>query len=351
MYPFTIESQTRIENDVTKLEQKLRAALRRPGVVENSSLVVAVSGGADSVALLDASYRLAQRGKLPVKIFAAHLNHQLRGEESDADETFVRQLTLNRGVECLIERIAIADFAKAEKRNLEATARRLRYEFLARAAGKFGAELVCTAHTQDDQAETLVMRLLRGTGAEGLQGLHSIRRLNETTRLIRPLLKASRAEVLAHCAHYGLEFRQDSSNSSPKLTRNRIRHELIPLLQSFNPRSNEAMIRTMELITADDDCLRQIAKEALTKSRTEAGLSAKLLQEFHPAIQRRVLRLWLEEARGSLLRIEMVHILALESLILRPQGGRVIELPGGWQVQRKSGVLGITCEQDKARQS
>lgn len=336
---------------MTKLEQKLRAALQRLGVVKNSSLVVAISGGADSVALLDACGRLAQRGKLPVKIFAAHLNHQLRGEESDADETFVRELTLNRGVECLTEGIAIADFAKIEKRNLEATARRLRYEFLARAAVRFEAEFVCTAHTADDQAETILMRLLRGTGAEGLQGLHPTLRLNETIRLIRPLLKVSRAEVLAHCAHYGLEFCQDSSNWSPKLTRNRIRHELIPLLQSFNPRSNESMIRTMELITADDDCLRQIAKEALAKSRTKTGLSAKLLQEFPPAIQRRVLRLWLEEARGSLLRIEMVHILALESLILRPQGGRVIELPGGWQVQRKSGVLGITCEQDKAQQS
>lgn len=336
---------------MTKLEQKLRAALRRLGVEENSSLVVAVSGGADSVALLDACTRLARRGKLPINIFAAHLNHQLRGEESDGDETFVQQLTLNRGLECLIERIAIADFAKAEKRNLEATARRLRYEFLARAAGKFDAKFVCTAHTTDDQAETILMRLLRGTGAEGLQGLHPMLRLSETAGLIRPLLKVSRVEVLEHCVHYGLEFRQDSSNWSPKLTRNRIRHELIPLLQSFNPRSNEAMIRTMELITADDDCLRQIAKEALAKSRAKAGLSAKLLQQFHPAIQRRVLRLWLEETCGSLLRIEMVHILGLESLILRPEGGRVIELPGGWQVRRKSGVLGITCEQDKARQS
>ncbi len=344
MYPFAIESQTRIENDVTKLEQKLRAALQRLDVVENSSLVVAISGGADSVALLDACVRLAERRKLPVKIFAAHLNHQLRGEESDADETFVRQLALNRGIECLTERIAIADFAKTEKRNLEATARRLRYEFLARAAVRFEAEFVCTAHTTDDQAETILMRLLRGTGAEGLQGLRPILRLSETIRLIRPLLNVSRAEVLAHCAHYKLEFCQDSSNWSPKLTRNRIRHELIPLLQSFNPRSNESMIRTMELITADDDCLRQIAKEALAGSRTKTGLSAKLLQEFHPAIQRRVLRLWLEELRGNLLRIEMAHILALESLILRPEGGRVIELPGGWQVRRKSGVLEITCE-------
>lgn len=339
------------ESDVTKLEQKLRTALRRLGVVKNSSLVVAISGGADSVALLDACVRLAERGKLPIKIFAAHLNHQLRGEESDDDETFVRQLTLNRGVECLIERIAIAEFAAAEKRNLEATARRFRYEFLARAAIQFDANWVCTAHTLDDQVETGLMRLLRGAGAEGLRGIYPVSKLRETSKLIRPLLAVSRAEVLAHCAQYELEFRQDSSNFLPELTRNRIRHELIPMLHGFNRRSNEAIIRTMELIAADDDCLRQLAMEALAKTRVGDGLNAKCLQEYPPAIQRRVLRLWLEEARGNLLRIEMVHISALESLILRSQGGRVIELPGGWQVRRKSGVLGITCERDKARQS
>lgn len=322
--------------------------MRQLGVTENSSLVVAVSGGADSVSLLDACARLSERGKLPVKIFAAHLNHQLRGEESDGDEDYVRRLTSEHGIECLIERIAVADFASAEKRNLEAMARRLRYEFLARAAESFGADFVCTAHTLDDQAETILMRLLRGTGAEGLRGIHSVSRLNETARLIRPMLTVTRAEVLAHCTHYSLEFRQDSSNLSPELTRNRIRQELIPLLHSFNQRSNETIIRFAELITDDDDCLRQIAAEALAEIREDKRLSAKLLKKCHPAIQRRVLRLWLEESRGNLLRIEAVHISALESLILCEEGGRTIELPGGWQVRRKSGVLEIARAQNNA---
>lgn len=327
---------------MTKLEQKLLAALRRLGVGENSSLVVAVSGGADSVSLLDACVRLRERGKLSVKVFAVHLNHQLRGEESDGDEAFVRRLNAELGVECLVERIAVADFAKAEKRNLEATARRLRYDFLARAAESLKADFVCTAHTLDDQAETILMRLLRGTGAEGMRGIRRISQLNENVRLIRPMLTVARTEVLEHCTHYNLDFRQDSSNLSSELTRNRIRHELTPLLQSFNQRSNETLIRFAELISDDDDCLRQITAEALAKTRTGDGLSAKLLNKHHPAIQRRVLRLWLEELRGSLLRIEAVHISALESLILREEGGRVIELPGGWQVRRKSGVLEIT---------
>lgn len=335
---------------MTRLEQKLKAELRRLGVMKSVSLVVAVSGGADSVSLLDGCIRLKQRGKLPAKIFAAHLNHQLRGEESDDDENFVRRLAIERGVECLIERIAVADFAKAEQQNLEATARRLRYEFLKRAAETFGADFVCTAHTLDDQAETMLMRLLRGAGAEGLRGIHASAELSESTKLIRPLLTTTRTEVLSHCAQYTLDFRQDSSNLLPEMTRNRIRLELIPLLKSFNRRSNEAIIRGMGLIAADDDYLKQVSEKVLAASRVGEGLNAKLLAQHHPAILRRVLRLWLEQSRGSLLRIEAVHISALESLVLRPEGGRIIELPGKWQVRRKSGVLEIACGQDIPQQ-
>lgn len=311
-------------------------------MLESSSLVVAVSGGADSVSLLDACVRLNRRGKLPVKIFAAHLNHQLRREESDGDEAFVRRLAAELDIECLIERIAVADFARVEKRNLEATGRRLRYEFLARAAKGFKAEFVCTAHTLDDQAETILMRLLRGTGAEGMHGIRPVSQLSETTELIRPILTVTRNEILEHCTHYNVEFRQDSSNLSSELTRNRIRHELIPMLQSFNQRSSETLTRFAELVSDDDDYLRQIAVVALAEARMNSGLNAKLMKKHHPAIQRRMLRLWLEESRGNLLRIEAAHVLALESLILCEEGGRVIELPGGWQVCRKSGVLEIT---------
>src|SRR5262249_54081857 len=150
-----------------KLERKLKAALRRFGVDQASALLLAVSGGADSVSLLDALVRLGKRGKLSAKIFVAHLNHQLRGEESDEDEAFVRELAAQLQVECFVKRCAIAGAAKCEKQNLEATARRARYEFLARAAQRCGARCVLTAHTQDDQAETILMRLLRGSGGEG----------------------------------------------------------------------------------------------------------------------------------------------------------------------------------------
>ncbi|MEP7341381.1 MAG: tRNA lysidine(34) synthetase TilS [Acidobacteriota bacterium] len=331
---------------MTKLEQKLKASLPGFGVGKAPllplSLLVAVSGGADSVSLLDALVRLNERGKLPVKIFVAHLNHRLRAEESDEDEAFVSRVAMQYNLKSFIEQASIAEIARAEKGNLEATARRVRYDFLARAAESCGAGFVLTAHTQDDQAETILMRLLRGSGTEGMQGIHAVRRLNESVKLIRPMLSVTRAEVIEHCERYNLKFRTDSSNYLPDFTRNRVRHELLPLLRSFNPRSDEALARMAELMADDQDVLHQTALGALIEARQGVGLSAKFLLEQVPAIRRRVLRLWLSEERGGIERIELVHLKAIERLILRGHGGRFIELPGGWHIRLKSGNLTIT---------
>ncbi|MDQ3009852.1 MAG: tRNA lysidine(34) synthetase TilS [Acidobacteriota bacterium] len=324
---------------MTKLEQKLKATLQRLGIENTPSLLVAVSGGADSVSLLDALERLNKCGKLPARILIAHLNHQLRGEESDEDEAFVIQLARQNNLEYFVEHSPVAEIMRNEKANLEATARRLRYEFLARAAQACSASFVLTAHTQDDQAETILMRLLRGSGAEGLRGIRPIRQLGQSVELVRPMLTVTRAEVIEHCERYHLKFRTDSSNTLPDFTRNRIRQELLPLMKSFNPRSDEALTRMADLLAEDHDVLHQIALNVLTKARKETGLSAKTLREQVPAIRRRVLRLWLEEERGGLQRIEAVHVKAIEQLILRNHGGRVIELPGDWRVLLKSGIL------------
>ncbi len=328
---------------MTKLEQKLKAALRRLGIEQSPSLLVAVSGGADSVSLLDALTRLNNRGKLPAQISVAHLNHQLRAEESDEDEAFVTQLATDNDIEYFVERSPVAEIARNEKGNLEATARRLRYVFLARAAEGCGARFVLTAHTQDDQAETILMRLLRGTGAEGLRGIHPVRRLSLSVELVRPMLAVTRAEVIEHCERYQLKFRTDSSNDLPDFTRNRIRQELLPLLRSFNPRSDEALARLAWLLDDDQEFLQQIALRILSEARQGNGLSARKLREQAPAIRRRVLRLWLEEERGGLQRIDAVHLKAIEQLILRNHGGRVIELPADWRVLLKSGTLIAHC--------
>jgi tRNA(Ile)-lysidine synthase len=326
---------------MTKLEKKLRAALRQIGVGSQDQVVAAVSGGGDSTAMLDALARLREQKGLPGAIIVAHLNHQLRGEESDEDERFVREFAGELCLPVHTERIAVADFAKSEKRNLEATARRLRYEFLQRVAQERGACFVFTAHTQDDQAETILMRLLRGSGAEGLRGVHHIRALSDAVKLVRPMLRVTRAEVLEHCEHYAIAFRTDASNLSIDLMRNRVRHELLPMLRTFNPRVEASLSRISDLLTEDEEFLQRAANEVLEKAREDSRLNVKTLRTAHPAIVRRVLRLWLRAERGDLRRITATHIAALEGLINGP-GGRRIELPEGWNVSREFGYLRLS---------
>src|SRR5262245_60618248 len=186
---------------MTKLEKKLRAALRRFGVGAQDSIIAAVSGGADSVALLDALVRFQPGEGRPGSIIVAHLNHQLRGEESDEDEAFVRDLADRLKIPVFTERIAVAARARAEKQNLEAVARGLRYEFLLKVAEARGANIVFTAHTLDDQAETILMRLIRGSGAEGLRGVHQVVALNDSVELIRSLLGTTGLDVVGHFKH------------------------------------------------------------------------------------------------------------------------------------------------------
>src|SRR5262245_31416720 len=323
---------------MTKLEKKLRAALRRFGIGAQDSVIAAVSGGADSVALLDALARFRQGEGRPGSIIVAHLNHQLRGEESDEDEAFVRDLADRLNLPVFTERAAVAERAKSEKQNLEAVARRLRYEFLLRVAEARGANVVFTAHTLDDQAETILMRLIRGSGAEGLRGVHQVMALNDGVKLIRPMLGIMRAEVIGHCEHYELAFRSDSSNFLVDFMRNRIRLELLPKLETFNPRVKESLARASESLTLDDDYLRGAASGYLAASRGESGLNVSVLQEAPAAIRRRVLLLWLPDEPGNLRRVNASHIEAVERLI-EAGSGRRVELPESVVVAREFNCL------------
>ncbi len=226
--------------EVARLVSLARRCLR--SLPERSTgMVVAVSGGADSVALVRA-LDAARCPHSPLTLVLAHLNHGLRGRDSDADEESVAHLhaelsSFGRGPVLLSRtRRDIAAEARAERANLEALARRERYGWLAEVARQHGMAIVATGHTANDRAETVLHRLLRGTGLRGLRGIAARRELEQGVTLVRPLLEATRTEILAYLGELNQSYREDATNSDLRYMRNRLRHELLPLLaERYNP--------------------------------------------------------------------------------------------------------------------
>ncbi len=217
------------------------AAAWPPHAWRDVTVLLAVSGGADSVALLRAMTTLRTDGE--GRLVAAHLNHQLRGDQSAADETFVIELCRQLGTPCEVGHARVDRLAAGSGDGLEAAARKARYEFLQQTATRLGARYVVTAHTADDQAETILHRIIRGTGVGGLAGMDRVRPLGPVT-LIRPLLAVRRADLLAYLDELGQCYRSDSSNDNTRFTRNRIRHELLPYLaRQFNAGVVDALLR------------------------------------------------------------------------------------------------------------
>lgn len=296
---------------------------------------------------------LTKSERLNLRILVAHLNHRLRGKVSEADASWVRSLAKNLGHKVAVSSVDVKRRAAKTGDNLEQAARRARYEFLLRKARSVKATVVLTAHTMDDQAETVLMNLLRGSGAQGLGGVEPVRPIasDSDVLLARPLLSwARRRETESFCRQRGVEFRSDEMNVDEKFSRVRVRRQLLPLMETFNPNLVEGLARTAELLREDSLALDRgattllelsIARDGVSLEGANAGaiLRVDLLAAAPPALRRRALRLWIGRCRGDLRRLERAHILALENLLLGDKGGRVVELPGGGRVWRKHGVL------------
>ncbi len=319
-------------------------------------LVVAVSGGPDSVALLRAL--LAIRGDRPIPLVLAHLNHQLRGDDSDNDEAFViavhNQLVSAGTVELHLahHHLDIATLAAEQRGNLEAVARQQRYYWLAEVAQAYGLHHVATGHTADDQAETVLHRLLRGTGLEGLRGIAFRRDLTSGIQVVRPLLHATRPQVLAYLNEIGQTARHDASNNDPRFTRNRIRHELLPLLASeYNPRIVEILLRLSEQ-AGDAFAEEQAAGAALLQQaeRPRAGqlviVDLSTLRGAPVRAIRSALRLLWQREGWSLAEMGFKHWQRLAEMVHAEDGAH--DLPGGVHARRRGGVLQLgrpaTCK-------
>src|SRR5258708_7014387 len=301
--------------------QSLRKEWRRLGLpVANARVVVAVSGGADSVALLLSMNELVDATKLRLQLFVAPLDHGLR-KDSRADARWVTALARQLGHESLARRVNVKALAAGSGDNLEQAARRARYKFLARVAKEKRALVVLTAHTMDDQAETVVLNLLRGSGMDGLSGMDPARRLGWGSEIIlaRPLLGwARRTDTENYCRSLAVEFLTDEMNTDEKFTRVRVRRQLLPQMESFNPKIVEGLARTAELLREDFAALDRAASRLLELSMEDgpgSRLRIDLLALAPTALRRRPLRQWIEQGRGHLKRIERVHVLGVGDLL------------------------------------
>ena len=246
-------------------------------------VLCAVSGGADSICLLHLLKSLEEeRG---VRVFAAHYEHGLRGEESLRDAAFVGERCRSLGVPLALEHGDVRAYAAERRLGLEEAARDLRYAFLERAADGFGCSRIATAHNADDNAETLLLNLIRGSGGRGLSGIPPRR-----GRIVRPLLEKSRAEIEAYLAAQGLSHVEDASNADPAFRRNYLRREVMPRLRALNGDLSGTLGRTAELLRRDDDCLCGLADEWIEKHFDGESLPLGALRDADPAVAARVLR-------------------------------------------------------------
>ena len=295
---------------------KLRAFSREQGLIfPGDRIVCAVSGGADSMALLWALYLLKEEWDLDLS--AAHFNHHLRGTESDRDEAFVRDFCEGYGIPL---HVGSAQVTAGEK-GLEAAARDARYAFFATLPGK-----IATAHTADDNAETLLMHLVRGTGLKGLGGIAPKR-----GQLIRPMLSITRSEVEHFLQEYAVSHIEDSSNATDEFLRNRLRRHVMPLLKEENPKLAENLSATALRLRQDEQVLQEFA--------SAAPRDVEVLRTLFPAVRTRVLEQVLKES--GVKEPEAVHIRLLESLVFSDNPSARANFPGGITIGRNYSALEV----------
>jgi len=300
-----------------------RTMAREHLAARGQRLLVALSGGADSVALLLIARELERDGDLVVA-GAAHLNHLLRGADADEDQRFCEALAARLGVRFLSERVDVAAIAKGQRRSVEDAARAARYAFFERAADACDADVIATAHTKDDQAETFLLRLLRGAGSRGLAGIYP-----RTGRVIRPLIDVERATLRAYLAVHAQPFREDASNADVSIPRNRVRHELLPLLESrFSPAVADVLAREAALAHQDEEFLREEAIKLMRRIVQESEattIDAEGLAAAPRALGSRVAKTALERFAGGR-SIAFDHVEWLLALAADKKGE--LSLPG-----------------------
>lgn len=321
---------------ISPMVDDVRRYIHRHQLIQaGDRILVAVSGGGDSVALLHLLWSL--RAEFGVDLHAAHLDHALRAE-SAAEADFVRSWCAGLGVPLRVARIAVGERLEPGRGGLEQVARAARHEFLRETAAEMGCNLIALGHHRGDQAETLLHRLVRGAGPTGLVAMRP-----RSGHLVRPLLGVSRGEIRAYLLRQGLCWVEDSSNQDLGMARNRLRHEVLPLLETFNPRIEEGLARLAERLAREEDYWR-LQVESWVKPGADVCLPQAQTAALHPALRDRVLRQAIGQARGDLRGIEDKHVAAAARLLQKSGMGRKeYHLPGLWLLAEQ-GMLHFRTE-------
>ena len=328
---------------MSDLRKTIRDTIDRHHLLPHGgTVVVGVSGGPDSLCLLHVLRALA--GEYDVSLHVAHLNHQLREQESDQDAAFVAQLAGEWGLPCTVQARGVSAYARREKLAVEEAARQMRYGFLAEVAQRVGSETVAVAHHADDQAESVLMHVIRGSGIAGLRGMRPRSKIGDlrladlqapssNLQLIRPLLYVTRAEIEAYCAEYGLKPRFDVSNLDQTYFRNWLRHTVLPLLAQHNPGVRDVLCRAAEVAAADYDVLHAEAERVwpqVTRVSTSAIVFDQAAwQALSLSLKRATIREAIHRLRQHLRNINFVHVERAVDLAMRGKTGDRATLTDG----------------------
>ncbi len=305
------------------------------------SVVIGVSGGPDSVALLHILLIFASRFSL--RLGVAHLNHCLRQNDSDKDAKFVESLAKNFDLPCHLQKRDIRRYQRENRLSLEEAARCVRYEFLNDIATINHYNKIALGHHADDNAELVLMNLFRGTGTLGLSGIPPKR----DDKIIRPMIKLSRADIIDFLNQNQLKFVVDRSNADTRHLRNRVRHDLIPVLKTaYNPNISETLNRLSSIVRSEEEWLEDVVypffeKTVLRVRENHIELSIPVLNRYHKALQRRVIRMTFVKAKGDLRRIGFDNIDSVIALLVKKSSFGKIDLPDGLRIQRDRDTLHV----------
>ncbi|MRG27007.1 MULTISPECIES: tRNA lysidine(34) synthetase TilS [Laceyella] len=318
---------------------QLREELNRMGLAgRRARVLVGVSGGADSIALVHALKKIEQ--EVDIFVAAVHVNHQLRGEESEADEQHVKAFCEEWRIPCRTVRVNVGSLLEQKGGNKQAVARELRYDAFEEMARAWRMDAVATAHHADDQLETVLMRLVRGTGVAGLAGIEPIRAWRGF-QLIRPLLTFTKQELERYCQDAGLPTRLDSSNLLPDYTRNRLRMEVVPLLEAFNPHVQKAVCTLSDLVREEEKVWSELVEDALGKvllERDDASFTLDVSSFLHLpiALQRRVVKLILSYlSQDDTFGVSLDAVEKVRKLVADGSSSSMFHLPGGIVAERE----------------